>query len=331
MTAPRTWRGGEMTPGNEGYFKLLEGVLRAGGRSERTIEAYHQGITSLESYLVSAGKDPDLLEVTEADVIAWVKELQTRGGWSFGPDGERIQSGRPLAPDSINSYFSSARRVFNFLADRELIERSPFKGLIIPPPSKKPVPIPPDDLIRAMIAACQPAKGQKRTYLQARNEFIVRLFTETGGPRCDEVAMMPVAHMNLPEALCTIEGKGGKWRTIPLSEGTVVAGHRYMRLRKNHRYASSDRLFLGLQGGLSYGGVYQAIKQLSIDAGYRIHPHQLRHSSAHAAKASGMPESDIMRLFGWSTNKMLQRYGSQLADERAVNTARQYNLGARFA
>lgn len=321
-----------MQPANEGLFRTLENVLRTGGRSEKTIADYHQGVTSLESYLVTSGKpDTDLLEVTEADIMGWVKELQERGGWSFGADGNRVQRGRPLAADSINSYFRSARRFYNFLRDRDLIDATPFKGLIVPPTSQRPIDIPPDDLIRRMIAYCQPAKGKKRTYKQARDEFLIRLFTETGGPRCDELAMMPTDRMDLAGGLCVIEGKGGKWRTLPLSEGTVMAGIRYMRLRKGHRFASSNRLFLGLQGGLSYGGVYQAIKSISAACGQRIHPHQIRHQSAHEAKASGMPESDIMRLFGWSSNVMLRRYGAQLADERAVNTARQYNLGKRFA
>jgi integrase len=48
-----------------------------------------------------------------------------------------------------------------------------------------------------------------------------------------------------------------------------------------------------------------------------IHPHVFRHAFAHAWLAAGNSESALMRVAGWKSRSMLQRYGASLADERA--------------
>ncbi len=53
-----------------------------------------------------------------------------------------------------------------------------------------------------------------------------------------------------------------------------------------------------------------------------IHPHQFRHGFAHAFLAAGGQETDLMRLAGWSSRAMLQRYGAAAADERARDAYR---------
>jgi integrase len=48
-----------------------------------------------------------------------------------------------------------------------------------------------------------------------------------------------------------------------------------------------------------------------------LHPHQLRHTFAHAWLAQGGGETDLMRLAGWKSRQMLGRYGASAADARA--------------
>ncbi len=62
----------------------------------------------------------------------------------------------------------------------------------------------------------------------------------------------------------------------------------------------------------------------------RLHPHQLRHTAAHMWLADGGQEGDLMRLFGWRSRKMLERYGASAADERAREAHRQRALADRF-
>jgi integrase/recombinase XerC len=48
-----------------------------------------------------------------------------------------------------------------------------------------------------------------------------------------------------------------------------------------------------------------------------LHPHQFRHTFAHQWLADGGGETDLIRLAGWRSRTMLQRYGPAAADARA--------------
>ncbi len=54
----------------------------------------------------------------------------------------------------------------------------------------------------------------------------------------------------------------------------------------------------------------------------QFHPHQFRHSFAHAWLADGREEGDLVRLASWSSRDMLQRYGATAAVERAHDACR---------
>ena len=327
-TRQRNITGAAMTDGNEVTFRGLARVLEAAGRSPKTAASYHQACLSLERFLAATG-DPDLLRAGRDRVADWLAGLQSYGGFTPAPDGNLARLGRPLARDSVVSYFGSARRFYNWAAEEELIGVSPMARMSCPPPGGKPLAIPDAGLIAAMLDSCRP-KGRKPSFYDRRDEFMLRLFCETGGPRCSEVALLPADRLDLRGDLVTIEGKGGKWRRIPLCAKTAQAGARYMRLRDAHPDAALPYAFLGLKGQLSADGVYKAVRRRAALAGGDVHPHQLRHLAADMAKAEEMGDGDLMELFGWSTPRMLHRYGKHRAGERAIAASRRHAIGNRL-
>jgi integrase len=82
----------------------------------------------------------------------------------------------------------------------------------------------------------------------------------------------------------------------------------------------------------SINGLGQMLERRSAQAGIpRIHPHQLRHTAADIwLSESGGDETSAMRLFGWRSRQMLQRYAASNADARAHAAARKLGIGDRL-
>jgi hypothetical protein len=90
-------------------------------------------------------------------------------------------------------------------------------------------------------------------------------------------------------------------------------------MRARHPHAASEWLWLGKRGRVTPSGISQILHRLGQEAGLpaRLHPHQFRHIFAHTWLASGGNETDLMRIAGWKSRQMLQRYGDSAADARA--------------
>jgi integrase/recombinase XerD len=174
--------------------------------------------------------------------------------------------------------------------------------------------------------------GQARCFADARDHALIRFPCE--GVRRTEAVELSVT--DLPPDLIAqpfvrvTPIKGARvheeGRLVPLSAATARAMIVYLRFWRRHKYAESPQLWLGLRnhGPMNGWGLYRMLQRRAAQAGYDpdVHPHQFRHTFANDWLDKGGSEGDLMRLMGWSSRSMLDRYGADMAERRAIDAKR---------
>lgn len=296
-----------------------ERYLRTRGRAPRTISSYLQTAQDFIAHLEARDRPADAHQVMRRDCEEYLLDVRERS-----------------SPANQAKHYRNLQQLWRFLVDvEEELTVSPMARLERPSVPEKPVPVIPDDDIRALLKTCAGSGFDAR-----RDTAIIRSFLDTG-LRNGEMAGIKVEgavdELHRPIGLdwrydvFHIVGKGERARACPFGDKTGLALRRYLRVRARHPHANSDALWVGRLGPLTETGIYQMLERRCVEAKIaHIFPHQWRHTFAHVWKASGGSEEDLMRLLGWSTRQMAKRYGASAANERARDAHKRLSLGDRI-
>lgn len=281
--------------------------LRAANKAPRTCVVYGRAVDQFAAWLQTQGLQPVVGELTRDRIVTWLAELAERN-----------------APGTVRTRYKGLHRFGGWLASEGEIDKNPMAGLPIPAVPDVPVPLITDEELTALLKACT-----GRTWYEIRDLAMIRVLLDTGC-RVSELVGLRIEDVNLDHEMAFVVGKGSRPRPVYFSAKTVAALDRWLRKRREHRWAHLDALFVGERGRMTEDGVRKVIRYRGEQAGIAgLHPHRFRHTWAHDFLLSGGGERDLKRLAGWSSDLMLERYGSAAADLRAREATRRLRRGDR--
>ena len=266
--------------------------LQARRRSPNTVTTYLKAINQLRAYLVEHGKTVAEVDVTRHDI-----------------EGFLIAAAGTMGPITLSQRFRSLQQFWKFVAAENNID-NPMANMVPPHAPVRPPEVLTNAQLKALFETCSGTSFDHR-----RDLAILSLLADTGIRR-GEIAGVRLDDLNLPEQVVVVTGKTGT-RGVPYGSETATRIDRYLRLRRRHPAAAEPWLWLGRKGRLTVFGIEGVVQARGRQAGLDLNPHLFRHTFAHLWLDGGGNEGDLMRLAGWSSPQMLQRYGASAAGARA--------------
>lgn len=269
--------------------------LSAENLAPRTVELYTQHARNLGEYLEREGMPTDVEYITREHITEHINDLLLTG-----------------SPSNAAMHYRSLQQFFKWCVGEDHITASPMAKLRAPKTPEVIVPVVRADGLKALLATCAGKDFEGR-----RDAAIISMFVDTPVRR-GELISMEVGGVDLDRREVAVVGKGNRQRLVPIGAKTAKALDRYEGLRDKHHSAHLQCYWIGRRGALTGNGVLQMVRRRCAQAGIpAIHPHQFRHTFAHVWRVEGGDDDSLMRIAGWRSRSMLNRYGASAAEERA--------------
>jgi len=239
--------------------------LRADGRSRHTVAQYNRQVAKLARWGASAGLS---CEIEEIDHVALARFMGS-------PDALLAADGRERSPATVNALRSSLRAFFAYLADADLLPKSPARLI----KRARCGAAPPRGLSERESEALMTTLAAAPGPLAQRDCALFSLLLATG-IRVGSAVGLEVRDLDLDDGVMELRVmKGGRAMRVALGEEIV------QRLAALVEGRDAGPVFMGREGlALSRRHVARRFREWVVAAGIKrsVTAHSLRHTFALA-------------------------------------------------
>lgn len=233
-----------------------------------------------------------------------------------------------LKDSSIRRKIITLKNYYNFLVEREMIERSPFYNMKFKFKQEKRLPktLAKSDVVKILdcfnVDTTRLSDFARQSYV--RDAALIDLLISTG-IRIGEAATLTLEDVIASERTLLIHGKGRKQRLIYIS--SPITWNRLTALIKQRKKSGGNYLFINRYGNpISIHGIEDIyakyVKKAKLEV--KSTPHYLRHTFATNLLSNGADLRSVQEILGHASVATTQIY-TEVSTNRKKQVLKKYN------